>query len=168
MAAPVIVVNHQDQILGEKERNKAHQINSLLHRGFITFIKNKKKEILLLKRNSQKLFGHLWDGCCSHPQMGETYVQAGQRRLEEELGFTCPLKQIGKFYYRAVDQNNGTEEEICAVLTGHYNGNIKPNKNEVINLRWLTLEDLKKEIKQMPLAFTPWLIKSLKFLRQAK
>lgn len=168
MAASVIVVNHQDQILGEKERNKVHQTKSILHRGFITFIKNKEDQILLLKRHTQKLFGHLWDGCCSHPKNGETYLQAGQRRLKEELSFTCPLKQIGKFYYRAVDQNNGAEEEICAVLLGHYHGPIKPHPQEITDFRWLSLADLEKEIRERPLTFAPWLIKSLKFLPQAK
>lgn len=168
MAASVITVNHQDQILGEKEKNKAHQTKSILHRGFIVFIKNKKGQILLLKRHPQKLFGRLWDGCCSHPRMGETYIQAGERRLKEELGFTCPLKQLGKFYYRALDSHQGAEEEICAVLIGNYHGPIKTNKNEVSALRWLSLKDLKKRIKENPKIFAPWLKKSLKFLAQAK
>jgi len=163
----VITVNRQDKILTKKEKLQAHQVDGILHRGFIVLVKNKKGEILLVQRSKKKLLWPLyWDGCCSHPKPGETYLQAGERRLKEELGFTCPLKYLGKFYYRAVYQDVGSEEEICAVLTGCYNGQIKPNPEEIAAYRWLKIKDLKKEIQEKPKIFVPWLIKSLKFLPQ--
>ena len=154
----VVIVNKKDQVLGEESRNVAHQVNGLLHRGFIVLIFNQKRELLLVKRSKKKMLWSLfWDGCCSHPRLGEGYIKAGERRLKEELGFSCQLKHIDKFYYRAVYQDVGSEEEICAVLEGKYNGQIKPDSEEVADYRWIDLEELEKEIKTRPEIFVPWL-----------
>lgn len=164
----VVVVNKKDQVLGEKEKVEAHKIKGALHRGFMALIFNKKGEILLLKRSKKKrLWPLFWDSCCSHPRLGESFLEAGERRLKEELDFTCKLKYVDKFYYRAIYKNIGSEEEICAVLVGKYDGKIEPNPEEIADFRWVRLEELKKEIKEKPEIFTPWLKKALS-LRQEK
>lgn len=158
----VVIVNKKDQVLGEVKRDASHKVKGTLHRGFIIFIFNKKRELLLLKRSKiKKLWPLFWDGCCSHPKLGESYIKAGERRLEEELGFSCKLEYIEKFYYRSVYKNIGSEEEICAVLNGKYDGQIRPNTKEVAEYCWLNLEKLRKEIKEKPEIFTPWLKKAL-------
>ncbi len=158
----VVTVDRQDRVLGEEERLKAHQVKGALHRGFTALVFNKKGELLLLKRSKKKqLWPLFWDGCCSHPKLGESYFVAGERRLKEELGFSCKLKYVDKFYYRAIYKNVGSEEEVCAVMRGDYDGEIKPNPDEVAEYRWVNLEKLKKEIKEEPEVFTPWLKKAL-------
>lgn len=159
----LVVVSRQDQILGSKEKDACHFLKGLLHRGFSVFVFNKKGEVLLQKRSkSKKLWPGFWSNtCCSHPQPGETYIQAGERRLKEELGFTCKLKNLGKFYYRAVYKNVGSENEICAVLVGKHKGRVRPDPQEVTDFRWIQFEQLKQEIKEKPEIFTPWLKKAI-------
>jgi isopentenyl-diphosphate delta-isomerase len=37
----------------------------------------------------------LWTNtCCSHQRAGETNIQAGSRRLYEEMGFKAELKEL--------------------------------------------------------------------------
>lgn len=159
----VVIVNQKGQVLGEAERDASHQLKAVLHRGFMTLVFNQKGELLLLKRSKKKkLWPLFWDGCCSHPRLGESYLEAGERRLKEELRFACKLKQRFKFYYHAVYKNIGSEKEICAVLAGQYDGKVKPNPEEVAEYRWVNLEKLKKEIKERPDVFAPWLIKAVK------
>ena len=163
----VIIVNRQDRVLGEEKRLKTHQVNGVLHRGFIILIFNGKGKLLLVKRSKKKMLWPLfWDGCCSHPGLNETYVQAAERRLKEELGFTCSLKYVDKFYYRAVYKDVGSEEEICAILTGKYDGQIAPNPDEIAEHRWIKIEDLEKEMKEKPEFFAPWLKKALPRLQE--
>ena len=161
----VVIVDRQDKVLGEEERRKAHKVKGVLHRGFIVLVFNKKRELLLLKRSKKKrLWPLFWDSCCSHPRLEESYIEAGERRLRKEAGFSCQLKYQGKFYYRAVYENIGSEEEICAVMLGKYDGKLKPNPEEVAEYRWVSLQDLKKEIKEEPEIFTPWLKLAIKKL----
>jgi isopentenyl-diphosphate delta-isomerase len=154
----LIVVNRKDQILGQRGKLACHSLKGVLHRAFSVFIFNQKGEVLLQKRSRQK---KLWPGfwsnaCCSHPKPGETYVQAGERRLMEELGFTCQLKYLFKFYYRAVFENVGSENEICAVLVGQYNGQIKLNQEEAAAFKWIKASWLPRELEKNPNNYTPW------------
>ena len=161
----LVLVNQKDEVLGTSSREKAHRVKGFLHRGFITLISNKQSELLLVKRSKKKILWPLfWDGCCSHPGLNETYIQAAERRLKEELGFTCSLKYVDKFYYRAVYKDVGSEEEICAILTGQYDGRIMPNPDEIAEHRWIKIEDLKKEMKKKPEIFPPWFKLAIKYV----
>lgn len=167
----LIVVNRQDKILGFKDKDVCHSLKGVLHRGFSVFVFNKKGKVLLQKRSQKKKFWPgLWSNtCCSHPRPRETSLQAGERRLKEELGFTCQLKYLGRFHYRAVYKNVGSENEICTVLVGKHNGKLNPNPKEVADFRWVQFEQLKQELKEKPEAFTPWLKKEVSlFLHQGK
>lgn len=159
----LIVVNRQDQILGSKEKNACHSLKGILHRGFSVFVFNKKGEVLLQKRSrKKKLWPGFWSNtCCSHPKPGESYLQAGEKRLKEELGFACKLKHLDKFYYRAVYKDIGSENEVCAVLVGKHDGKVKPNPKEVADFCWVQFDKLKQEIKEKPEIFTPWLKKEI-------
>ena len=90
----VILVNEQDEPVGTMEKMEAHQ-KAMLHRAFSVFIFNNKGEMLLQQRASRKYHsGGLWaNACCSHPNPGEETMDAAQRRLNEELGFSTQLKK---------------------------------------------------------------------------
>jgi isopentenyl-diphosphate delta-isomerase len=167
--AKIVTVNKKDQVLGEKSWQECHLNDGLLHRGFMILIENNQGEILLTKRSAWKpLWPLYWDNSCSsHPYPSETYIQAGKRRLREELGFTCPLKLLFKFSYAVPYKNIGWEREVCAVLWGKANGQVKPNPKEIADYRWISLKELRKDIKKRPEIFTPWLKKALS-LRQEK
>ncbi len=102
-----------------------------------------------------------WDGGASHPRLKEGYNSAGNRRLKEELGINCKLKNVGKFYYKSSYKKVGSENEICAILVGKYKGRIKVNPKEVADVKWLTIDELRKEFKKNPQKYTPWLKKGL-------
>ena len=89
----VILVNEKDEQIGLMPKLEAHQ-KAVLHRAFSVFILNDKKEIMLQKRASHKYHSPgLWTNtCCSHQRDGEGNIEAGRRRLLEEMGFTTELK----------------------------------------------------------------------------
>lgn len=159
----LIVVDKQDKILGYESWEKCHSLKGILHRAFSIFVFNKKGEILLQKRSKyKKLWPLYWSNtCCSHPRENEDIVKVGERRLKEEFGFTTKLGVLYKFCYRAVYKKIGSENELCYVLIGKYDGKVKPDKKEIADYKWVSLNYLKKDLSQNPDDYTPWFKKEM-------
>lgn len=111
------------------------------------------------------LFPLFWaNTCCSHPRPGEVLPYAAERRLSEEIGFTCPLRECGSFVYRAQDsEGRGAEYEHDIVLTGSMRQEIelRPDPREVADWRWISISGLRKELEMFPQLYAPWLAQSL-------
>jgi len=167
----IVQVDKNDKYLGLIDKNKAHENRGILHRAICVFVVNNKKEILLQKRSKyKKLWPLYWSNtCCSHPKKGEAYVEAGERRLKEELGFSCQLKPLFKIYYQAKYKSIGAEKEISMILLGQYkNQKIKPNEKEIADLSWMSLAKVRAQIKTKPNKFTPWFKKIIKDKKYAE
>ena len=153
----VLLVDENDNILGEMEKMEAHE-KGLLHRAFSVFIFNDNNELLLQKRASSKYHsGGLWSNtCCSHPKIKETAVEAGERRLTEEMGFTVPLKDKFHFIYKAKLDNELTEHELDHVLIGYFNKRPNINPEEVEDWKYISLDELEDSMKKNPENYTVW------------
>lgn len=157
MIEKVVLVNPQDEVLGEMEKLQAHE-NGLLHRAFSVFVFNKKGEMLLQKRASEKYHSpNQWtNACCSHPRLNESYKDAANRRLQEELGITCGLTEKFNFIYKADVGNGLWEHELDYVFTAIYEDTFALNPEEVSEIRYISINDLEKEILENPEHFTEW------------
>ena len=156
----IVKVSGDDEFLGLEDKIKCHKGKGILHRGFSALVFNKKNQLLLTQRSRyKKLWPLFWDNsCASHPRKGESYVGAGKRRLREELGFSCGLREKGKFKYNVRYKNIGAENETCAILTGRIgNKKIKPNKKEVASWKWVDFRKVREDISKNPRKYTPWL-----------
>ena len=153
----VILVNKNDEQIGLMPKMEAHQ-KALLHRAFSVFIFNDKKELLLQQRASHKYHSpNLWTNtCCSHQRDGESNVTAGKRRLFEEMGFKCDIKEVFHFIYKAPFDNGLTEHELDHVMVGYYNNKPNINKDEVEDYCWMTIDNIKKDIQVKPEKYTAW------------
>jgi isopentenyl-diphosphate delta-isomerase len=153
----LILVNEQDEMVGTMEKMEAHQ-KAMLHRAFSIFIFNSKGEMLLQQRAEEKYHcGGLWTNtCCSHPRPEEDTAAAAKRRLQEELGFTTPLKKVFDFVYKAPFSNGLTEYEFDHVFFGEYEGDLKPNPKEVAAVRYLSVNTIRSMMEEEPTQFTPW------------
>jgi len=162
----VVLVDAHDNQLGLEEKIRAHE-QGLLHRAFSVFIfrnSGDTPELLLQQRNINKYHcGGLWTNtCCSHPRTGEEIVNAGERRLQEEMGFYAKLHHVGAFKYRAEFANGLIEHEFDHVLLGTYNGSeLEFNPDEVQAYRWVSIADLKLNLAAEPENYTPWLAAAL-------
>jgi len=158
MSKKVILVDENDKEVGTLDKIKAHQ-EGKLHRAFSIFIFNDKDQLLLQKRSREKYHsGGLWSNtCCSHPMPGEQLTQSAERRLEEEMGFSCHLQRVFSFIYRAEFSNGLIEHEFDYVLIGKFSGKPKPNPDEASDYRYITLEALAEDVNQNPHKYTLWL-----------
>lgn len=156
---PLILVDEQDQVLGSMDKSSAHDGEGTLHRALSVFLFNSKKELLLQKRASGKrLWGGYWsNSCCSHPRWGEETADAAKRRVQQELGVVADLEYLYKFIYRAHFGEAGSEYELCSVYAGVFDGEPVTNALEIASWRWVTSDQLTREIAQSPDHFTPWM-----------
>ena len=153
----VILVNEKDEQIGLMPKMEAHE-KAILHRAFSVFIFNDKNELMLQQRALSKYHSPgLWTNtCCSHQRDGESNIEAGKRRLQEEMGFVADLKETTSFIYKAPFDNGLTEHEFDHILVGYYNEEPYMNSEEVASWKWKNLEDVKVDISLHPEVYTAW------------
>ena len=153
----VILVNEYDEQIGLMPKMEAHE-KAVLHRAFSVFVFNTKNELMLQQRAAHKYHSQLlWTNtCCSHQRDGESNIEAGTRRLKEEMGFTTDLKETTSFIYKAPFDNGLTEHELDHIMLGYYENEPIINKQEVEDWKWMPLEDVKHDINVHPEQYTAW------------
>ncbi len=153
----VILVDTNDNPIGLMNKLEAHE-KALLHRAFSVFILNDKKELMLQQRAHHKYHSPLlWTNtCCSHQRENETNIQAGTRRLREEMGFETELQEMFHFIYKAPFDNGLTEHELDHVMIGNYNDVPMINDDEVESWKWMKIEDIKNDMIVNPDIYTVW------------
>lgn len=153
----VILVDEQDRVLGTMPKLEAHE-KAVLHRAFSVFILNDKGQLLLQQRAHDKYHSPgLWtNSCCSHQREGESSLDAGKRRLKEEMGMTAELTELFTFIYKAPFDNGLTEHELDHVLLGYSNATPNINPEEVADYTWETLAAVQKGLEAHPDRYTAW------------
>lgn len=153
----VILVDNQDNPTGVMNKLEAHE-KGVLHRAFSVFILNDRGEMLIHQRALTKYHSAgLWtNACCSHPRPDESIPDAAKRRLREEMGMECVLKQLFHFTYLAKFDNGLTEYELDHVLAGYSNVNPVPQPDEVMDFRWVPMDELLFDLNESPEKYTVW------------
>ena len=153
-------------INGEQiDKLEAHK-KGLQHFAFSVFLFNKKGELLIQKRAKKKYHsGGLWsNSCCSHfadLQEFSNKEYTIKKRLKEELGidFNSELEFIDIFSYKANVDNGLVENEVDYIYKGVVE--IEPkfhfNENEVEEVKFIKIDELKKDIFLKPEKYTTWL-----------
>lgn len=162
----VILVDEHDAPVGEAEKLEAHRMG-VLHRAFSVFVQDGAGQVLLQRRATSKYHsGGLWSNtCCGHPRPGEDTRAAALRRLREEMGLACLLKPAGTFIYRA-SLGDLVEHEYDHVFAGVFPGSPQPDPAEVAEWRWVSLDELERELATYPERYTVWLPQALEQLRR--
>ena len=118
-------------------------------------------ELLIQRRAATKYHCALqWaNTCCTHPYWNEPVATAAPRRLFEELGIALPLTATRIVDYRADVTDGLTENERVHVFKGLADRSrlvLAPDPDEVCEVRWARVEDLRREAAADPAGFTPW------------
>ena len=153
----VILVNQDNEQIGTMPKMEAHE-KAVLHRAFSVFIVNDNGDIMLQQRAASKYHSPLlWTNtCCSHQRVGESNIEAGKRRLQEEMGFQAELKELFSFIYKAPFDNGLTEHEYDHVMVGSFNSEPNINPDEVEAWKWMSPEAVKEDISKNPNDYTAW------------
>lgn len=147
----------------------AHEAGKL-HEAFSIFVFNSKGEVLLQKRAAHKYHsGGLWTNtCCGHARFGEDLPVAAKRRLNEEMGITCELRELFSFIYKVNLPNGLIEHELDHVFTALYDAEPLINPEEAEDYAWVKIADFLRDIAERPERYTYWLkeiVKHTEFLK---
>jgi len=153
----VVLVDEFDNEIGVMEKILTHE-KALLHRAFSVFVFNEKGQLLLQQRAFSKYHSPgLWTNtCCSHPRPNESTYDAANRRLVEEMGFECELVYQFNFIYKAELDQGLTEHEFDHVFFGLYNGEVNPNSEEVLDYKYVDVQDVLSDMDLNPDKYTVW------------
>jgi isopentenyl-diphosphate delta-isomerase len=152
-----IVVDENDQIIGQESKINCHRDKGILHRAFSVLLFNSENELLIQQRAGEKItFPSVWaNSCCSHPlyQNGEECgiegaKKAAIRKLEQELGTYKDsvnpedLTFISKMHYKARADRKWIEHEVDYIFVIKGNISINPNPNEIQKTQYVNKEKL--------------------------
>lgn len=136
----------------------------LRHPAISVFLRDGDKVLLQQRAAGKYHTPGLWaNTCCTHPHWGEPALTCATRRLRQELGITgLALRHAGQVEYRAEVATRDTpmiEHELVDVFTADADATLAtaPDPTEVQALRWVSLAQLRTELRQTPQTFTPWL-----------
>jgi len=177
----LILVNENDEAIGFEEKMKTH-IQEKLHRAFSLFIFDKDNEKMLIHKRSEGKYhsAGLWtNSCCSHPRKGEDLRTAVVRRTKQELGldlfkvqldsidsYEQGLHELGSFkYYKKFPKCAEYEIDHIFYLPLHSDEIILDiDKNEISEVMWVSIDELKNWLDSSPENFTVWFPKALDFV----
>ncbi|KAM3960549.1 isopentenyl-diphosphate delta isomerase [Aphomia sociella] len=167
-----LLVDDKDTLIGTAPKRDCHRVAAdgsvLLHRAFSVFLFNKRGDMLLQRRSSQKVTypDYYSNACCSHPlyidDKPEDIVVAARRKLNHELGI--PLDQmdpelftyITRIHYHDPGDGIWGEHEIDHVLIFQGDVKIKPNANEISEYCYIPKNEFNAFIPTLEGPITPW------------
>lgn len=149
------VLDGHGMFLGEvASRDECHS-KGLWHKAVsLTILSEDKKKVLLqLRAKDRKLWPNLWDNTAGgHVDAGEWGYEAAVRETAEELGLNVePREMIFIGATSSEDVGHGT-------INRHFNeyyilfrdvniADIKLQDSEVADIKWFTVDDLRKRIQ---------------------
>lgn len=165
----VVLVDKHGQELGMLEKHAAHRNPGFLHKAIsVVLWRSSKqnpaqKEILLQKRSTSKpLWPQYWaDTCSTHQLPQESDVDCAVRRLREEMGIEIAPKKLRVLYayrYQADFNEQLSEHELNSVMVGEWDGEPRPDVNEVEEVKWIGWSELVDDVKASPARYADWFV----------
>jgi isopentenyl-diphosphate delta-isomerase len=164
----VVLVDSDGRPCGTAPKHEVHHDATPLHLAFSCWVIDGAGRTLLTRRaRVKRTWPGIWtNSFCGHPGPGEQIVDAVHRRAAAELGtrVSAPALVLPDFRYRAVMSDGTVENEICPVFTAELVEPPVANPDEVDELRWMTIDDLRRDVATRPAAYSPWMREQLELL----
>ena len=151
----LIEVDENDRKIGIQPRSSFR--GELIHRSVHLMLFNSNNEILLQKRAPTKTkYPNLYTFSVSGAVSIESYEKAMKREMKEELSISVPFKKLFKWkYFDKIDKSFRT------IYIAQSDKQVKVDKNEACGIKWISLKDFKKELKENADIYTPPLRKAM-------
>lgn len=146
------IVDDEDRVVGRASRREVHA-NGWKHRAVHLFLVDQRKRILLQRRSDAKAdWPGCWDSSASgHVGAGQSYDEAMFREAEEEIGYRCadPAPVL------TIEAGEMTEQEWVRLYVEKVTRRprLKPDPDEVAELRWWSPDELVESLVREPEIF---------------
>lgn len=163
----IVYVNEHDDVIGQGSISHAIE-NGIIKRVSQVFLFNSKGDVFIQHRsNTAPVFPNRWNASTAgHVDVGETYLEAIQREMKEEVGIEhVSLTEVGKAY---MEELEGEKQwgNFCTVYIGRYDGPVIPDEYEVSEVMWITPEALERWMTEQPSDFTPTSIQGFRMIQE--
>jgi isopentenyl-diphosphate delta-isomerase type 1 len=138
------IVDNEGRTTGYARRSEVHGNPSLLHKVVHVLVFNDEGRLLLQKRSQNKdVAPGKWDTSVGgHISPSEDLIAAAKREMEEELGIVPEdIKPIYSYIH-----SNHYESELVFTHSCTHNGPFSFNKEEIDEILFWKIEDIKKAI----------------------
>ena len=160
----VILLDEDGERVGVADKATVHTTDTPLHLAFSCHVLDDQGRVLVTRRAlSKRTWPGVWtNSFCGHPGPDESFEDALRRRGRYELGLelTDIEMVLPTFRYRATDASGMVENEVCPVFTARTDGEPRPHPDEVMDVAWVTVDDLRQAVEAAPWALSPWLVTS--------
>ncbi|HSW99977.1 MAG TPA: NUDIX domain-containing protein [Patescibacteria group bacterium] len=164
---PVVIVDKEDQVVGEEMLDEA-RLRGLIYRLVFIVAVGSDGRVLLQKRSSKM---RLWPGCWDisaggHVDDGHTYEEAARFELEEELGVRgVPLREIAHFYMDTPLWGNVPAKRFCKLYQTSLDALPEGlGEEEVAAVHWFTKDELRALVSSQPTQIAEGLAYSLLYI----
>ncbi len=161
------VLDESGRVVGQEQRLVVHR-TGFLHQAVHILLDDAetRQQVLVQKRAAiKRIAPSLWDlSCAEHLQPGETMEQGARRGVVEELGFSgveLRLLRPSQLFERTYSFDGETyhDREFIACFGGSIARaqQITIDESEVSEVKWVSREWLRRQLRERPEDFTPWL-----------
>lgn len=168
MAEYLVLVDGNDTPVGTGEKVECHLPRGRLHRAFTALLFDRSGRLILARRSASKmLWPGFWDGTfASHPRASETYVEAAERRMPQEMGASCRMDYLFKFEYHVPYRDVGSENEVCGTVIGTVDDETAFDvvSSEVSEIARASSDQLLDAMAGSSASYCPWMLIALYLL----
>jgi len=149
-----------DSVLTPVEKLEVHR-KGLRHKAVSVFVRRSDRILLQRRALGKYHTPGLWaNTCCTHPDWDEPAEHCARRRLREELGITGQAPRFRQQVEYRADVGNGLiEHEVVDIFLVDATPDmpLAPNPDEVMDVAWRRLDEIRADTEAHPSRYTPWL-----------
>lgn len=152
----VDIIDEHDRVIGQRLKFECHA-QGLLHRGASLFLFRDAsfRELLLQQRSLTKANQPgRWNQIGGHVGAGETYQQAIERELREEMFAGRPLPPLHLEPVFKVEKDADQDRELIAVFRSSHPGPFQHDSQEVMASVFVPVDEVVKRLANTPDEFT--------------
>ncbi|MFA6426958.1 MAG: NUDIX domain-containing protein [Candidatus Magasanikbacteria bacterium] len=151
-------VDRSDGEIGARPKTDFFTNHELICRTSHLYLFNSKRQLLMqLRAKNRKNYPNQYDASVSGTvRAGETYNQALEREMKEELGICIPATMFIKGFY---EDDIHRSHKMC--FWGMYDGPIEIQKSEIAQILWIDRTELKKKMAEEKDKFCPPFLEEL-------
>lgn len=158
---PILIVDENDKPIGSASMTQAQE-EGAWHRIVRIMIEDGNGNLLLQKRaKHMEMYPECWDNSAAgHVDVGEEYLIAAEREANEETGISGKLEPMGTYKTQTKFRGNDVNRfnRVYKIVLDQPAEKFTIDPEEVAEVKWFSVEDVKKLITEKPDQVTDGLV----------